>query len=105
MVLGQDSAVKKRTSSKKLSNFSIAPVYFKQMKPYVLEADVQRDSVEFLRDCEQLILILYWNIKDDFDHFIIGVHLLHFTKDPQGLEKKTAELQNRYLHSFTGEFV
>lgn len=52
------------------------------MKPQVLKADVQRDCEEFPEDCEQLILILYWNVKDDFDHFIIGVHLLHFTKDP-----------------------
>lgn len=33
-------------------------------------------------DYERLILILYWNVKDDFDHFIIGVHLLHFTQEP-----------------------
>lgn len=58
------------------------------MKPYILKADVQKNSEEFLGDCEQLILILYWNIKDDFDYFIIGVHLLHFTKDPLELKNK-----------------
>lgn len=63
------------------------------MKPYVLKVDVQREWEEFLRDCEQLLLILYWNVKDDFDHFIIGVHLFYFTHDPWGFKRNTADFQ------------